>query len=268
MKPIVKHIGCISVTHIGGLMMLRPATIRSCHCRKRPHQCMPNFSSSRACSFASPPLFCYPLLLTGGPRLRENPLLVLRRVPRVAAKCGQQGDSPHRPTIGAPSDNERASGVDTVATWNDHSGSRGMWRIELLRTVEDGNTTRVAGVAGSVKGDGIFGVHHLEVSAGFRRRGLGRALLMRAEGAARGLGCGTVTLRVLADNHAAVSLYAAEGFEAVALRPRRGRRSRTKGWLSLENNSHLLEEEAFAHHPCRSQKCDAAPVLLMEKDIR
>ena len=259
MKPIAKHIGRTSVPHIGGLMLR--STIRNCCCRRRP-PCIPSFSS---CSFARTPLLlCYPLLIAP-PRLREKPL-VLRGVPCVAAKSSQQGDALHRPAIGAPSDNERASGVDTVATWSGHNG---LWRIELLQTFEDGNTTRAAGAAGSVKGNGvIFGVHHLEVSECFRRRGLGRALLTRAEEAARGLGCRTMTLRVLADNHAAMSLYASEGFDAVALRPRRGRRSRTKGWLSLENSSHLLEEETSTHCPCRSQKQDAAPVLLLERHIR
>jgi GNAT superfamily N-acetyltransferase len=64
----------------------------------------------------------------------------------------------------------------------------------------------------------LLNVHDLGVVADRRGRGIGRALLARAEVLARSLGCVKLTLEVLEDNALARDLYESFGFRDFALR--------------------------------------------------
>ncbi|WP_218566569.1 GNAT family N-acetyltransferase [Vallicoccus soli] len=55
-------------------------------------------------------------------------------------------------------------------------------------------------------------LYDLEVDAGHRGRGLGRALLEGAERAVRAAGVGALELNVFGDNATAISLYASAGY--------------------------------------------------------
>lgn len=58
----------------------------------------------------------------------------------------------------------------------------------------------------------LLNVHDLAVLAGFRGRGIGRALLAAAEERARARGCAKLTLEVREDNARARGLYRERGF--------------------------------------------------------
>ena len=68
----------------------------------------------------------------------------------------------------------------------------------------------------------LLNVHDIIVSAGFRRRGIARALLTRVEEHARAAGCCKLTLEVLEANRAARAAYSASGFRPYALDPAMG----------------------------------------------
>lgn len=58
----------------------------------------------------------------------------------------------------------------------------------------------------------LLNLHDLHVTAGHRRRGLGRALLAAVEAKARALGCCKLTLEVQENNRVARALYESFGF--------------------------------------------------------
>jgi ribosomal protein S18 acetylase RimI-like enzyme len=69
----------------------------------------------------------------------------------------------------------------------------------------------------------LLNVHDLVVADGFRRQGVGRRLLQRAERIARRLGCCKLTLEVLEGNRAAQAAYRSVGFQPYQLDPAMGR---------------------------------------------
>ena len=62
------------------------------------------------------------------------------------------------------------------------------------------------------RGQPLVNIHDLVVSAGFRRRGVGAALLAGVEEKARASGCCKMTLEVLEGNQPAKRLYERSGF--------------------------------------------------------
>lgn len=58
----------------------------------------------------------------------------------------------------------------------------------------------------------LVNIHDVHVTAAYRRRGLGRALLAAVEAKARELGCCKLTLEVQENNHVARALYRSLGF--------------------------------------------------------
>ena len=73
------------------------------------------------------------------------------------------------------------------------------------------------------RGKPLMNVHDIIVSAPFRRRGIGRALLDAVEHEARRRGCCKITLEVLEGNTGAVAAYLQHGFAPYALDPAMGR---------------------------------------------
>jgi ribosomal protein S18 acetylase RimI-like enzyme len=69
----------------------------------------------------------------------------------------------------------------------------------------------------------LLNVHDLVVAEAFRRQGVGRRLLRRAEAIARRLGCCKLTLEVLEGNGAAQATYRRAGFRPYQLDPAMGR---------------------------------------------
>jgi ribosomal protein S18 acetylase RimI-like enzyme len=69
----------------------------------------------------------------------------------------------------------------------------------------------------------LLNVHDLVVAAAFRRQGVGRRLLLRAEAIARRLGCCKLTLEVLEGNRSAQAAYRGVGFQPYQLNPAMGR---------------------------------------------
>jgi len=63
----------------------------------------------------------------------------------------------------------------------------------------------------------LLNLHDVYVDEGWRRRGVGAALLKESERVARELGCCKLTLEVLSNNHSAQSLYRRVGFEPYEL---------------------------------------------------
>jgi ribosomal-protein-alanine N-acetyltransferase len=93
----------------------------------------------------------------------------------------------------------------------------GKW--ELSRLALDW-TGRVAGFAvASIKPTGVH-VHRLVVAAGFRGRGLGRALLKSVAADAAGRGVSTLTLKVGVSNEEARRFYENLGFDESGRDPR------------------------------------------------
>ncbi len=69
----------------------------------------------------------------------------------------------------------------------------------------------------------LLNIHDLVVAEAFRRQGVGRRLLLQAEGIARRLGCCKITLEVLEGNRAAQAAYRSVGFRPYQLNPAMGR---------------------------------------------
>ena len=69
----------------------------------------------------------------------------------------------------------------------------------------------------------LLNVHDLVVAPAFRRQGVGRRLLQRAELIAHRLGCCKLTLEVLEGNGAAQATYRSAGFRPYQLDPAMGR---------------------------------------------
>lgn len=69
----------------------------------------------------------------------------------------------------------------------------------------------------------LLNVHDLVVAEAYRRQGVGRRLLLRAEQIARRLGCCKLTLEVLEGNRAAQAAYRSVGFQPYRLDPAMGR---------------------------------------------
>jgi len=69
----------------------------------------------------------------------------------------------------------------------------------------------------------LLNVHDIVVSARFRRRGIGQALLAAAEAGARARGCCKLTLEVLEGNAPAIAAYRKAGFAPYELDPAMGR---------------------------------------------
>jgi ribosomal protein S18 acetylase RimI-like enzyme len=69
----------------------------------------------------------------------------------------------------------------------------------------------------------LLNVHDLVVAEAFRRQGVGRRLLLQAEGIARRLGCCKITLEVLEGNRTAQAAYRSVGFRPYQLNPAMGR---------------------------------------------
>lgn len=69
----------------------------------------------------------------------------------------------------------------------------------------------------------LLNVHDIIVAAQYRRRGLSKKLLAKAEEIAVGLGCCKLTLEVLEGNTVAQSAYKACGFAGYELDPKMGK---------------------------------------------
>ncbi|MCP9933770.1 GNAT family N-acetyltransferase [Cyanobium sp. Candia 9D4] len=69
----------------------------------------------------------------------------------------------------------------------------------------------------------LLNIHDLVVAEAFRRQGVARRLLQRAEVIARRLGCCKLTLEVLEGNRAAQAVYGRAGFQPYQLDPAMGR---------------------------------------------
>lgn len=69
----------------------------------------------------------------------------------------------------------------------------------------------------------LLNIHDIVVSAPFRRRGIGQALLAAAEVGARARGCCKLTLEVLEGNAGAIAAYRQAGFAPYELDPAMGR---------------------------------------------
>lgn len=68
----------------------------------------------------------------------------------------------------------------------------------------------------------LLNIHDIVVRSGYRRRGIGQALLDWAEGRARELGCCKLTLEVLANNAVAMDSYRRAGYASYVLDPAAG----------------------------------------------
>lgn len=69
----------------------------------------------------------------------------------------------------------------------------------------------------------LINIHDLMVSANFRRMGLTKKMLAKAEDVARERGCCKVTLEVLEGNPIAQQAYRSYGFESYELDPKMGK---------------------------------------------
>ncbi|KJH69594.1 GNAT family N-acetyltransferase [Aliterella atlantica] len=69
----------------------------------------------------------------------------------------------------------------------------------------------------------LLNIHDVIVASPYRRRGLSKLLLHKAEEIALNLGCCKLTLEVLEGNHVAQSAYKAFGFKGYELNPQMGK---------------------------------------------
>lgn len=88
----------------------------------------------------------------------------------------------------------------------------------LFFKAEEGGT--IVGYAGVEVVLGEANVQNVAVSPGYRRRGLGRVLVLRLLEAAKGRGATRAFLEVNESNAAAIGLYESLGFAAVSTRKR------------------------------------------------
>ena len=77
----------------------------------------------------------------------------------------------------------------------------------------------------------LLNVHDIAVLQAWRGRGVGRALLARAEALARTRGCCKLTLEVLSNNTTALNAYQRAGFEIYQLDPAAGQALFMHKWL-------------------------------------
>jgi len=78
----------------------------------------------------------------------------------------------------------------------------------------------------------LLNIHDIAVAATHRGRGIGRALLTRAETEARQRNCCKLTLEALEGNLRAIGLYRDVGFVAYELDPAMGRATFFEKWLT------------------------------------
>ena len=101
----------------------------------------------------------------------------------------------------------------------------------------------IGGAFAAARPDGCARLHALVVDPGWRRRGLGRALLRAARNDLEAAGSWEVGTETLVDNHAAIALYTAEGFRTarrvVCLRGEPPAHARTGAETSLHAVRHL-----------------------------
>ena len=69
----------------------------------------------------------------------------------------------------------------------------------------------------------LINIHDIAVTENWRRKGVGRALILELESSARQRGCGKLTLEVLERNLGAQALYRELGFEGYQLQEEFGR---------------------------------------------
>jgi ribosomal protein S18 acetylase RimI-like enzyme len=77
----------------------------------------------------------------------------------------------------------------------------------------------------------LLNIHDIVVTATWRGRGVGRALIAQAQAHAQAGGCCKLTLEVLEGNARAIGLYRAMGFDPYELDPAMGRAMFFEKWL-------------------------------------
>lgn len=77
----------------------------------------------------------------------------------------------------------------------------------------------------------LLNIHDIAVSASWRGRGVGRALMAAAEVYAKARGCCKLTLEVLEGNSRAIGLYRSAGFDPYELDPAMGRALFFEKWI-------------------------------------
>lgn len=78
----------------------------------------------------------------------------------------------------------------------------------------------------------LLNIHDIVVTATWRGRGVGRALIAQAQAHAQASGCCKLTLEVLEGNARAIGLYRAMGFDPYELDPAMGRAMFFEKWLA------------------------------------
>jgi len=77
----------------------------------------------------------------------------------------------------------------------------------------------------------LLNLHDIAVTASWRGRGVGRALMAAAEAYAKARGCCKLTLEVLEGNTRAIGLYRSAGFDPYELDPAMGRALFFEKWI-------------------------------------
>ena len=77
----------------------------------------------------------------------------------------------------------------------------------------------------------LLNIHDIAVTASWRGRGVGRALMAAAEAYAKARGCCKLTLEVLEGNTRAIGLYRSAGFDPYELDPAMGRALFFEKWI-------------------------------------